>query len=562
MSFLDTIEQNATLWDVDKDDNALFFVDFILKNIDEILPLIERLNQPIREERDLYYHFFKISFKNALSKRESLNIGQQDAAKLERFGASLVLDIPGFCNYVNEHANDMFSGIMERKGEGYWLAYKTLKDALGHYSKSLAESTIEVMLSYCAPHILCEYEVFEPYFKKHKEQFPKLFAEVASISLLDSRVYAYFLTKYKGPDELESLASSFAKRLCERFIPTFRENAVNSDDGSIFQNKHMFDQYYLMAKRYRLACANEFRSLEETYENTLNEYLQKYGQHFQTQRFSIEPAVEMLKKDDNPFKFMGLTMHFDIKKKKTVFFYDKVFGIAGSTNPLVDAVSRTGMPSSKSFPYHIQDALWMDERLQMTVLNYIVMDPKLSVEFARYLPTITNDIDKELLDGKGELAFETAGSIEMLGNIVGLYEKQQHETPLYQALINGLCENVLNTLEKTLRLLTMKESFESAFFEESELTLGQMLQHGKPQALSRNIVRLLQFHLDVDKAVPAKDERPGRNLRNIHMHNLDHKYKRTNYGDCLWLLFLLMAVFNELELDALERRAKKEGSHE
>lgn len=556
MSILDSIEQNATLWNVEKNENAFFFVDFVLKNIEEIFPLIGRLNQPIREEKDLYYHYFKTSFKNAVAKRESLNIDQQEAAKLEQLDALLVFDIAGFCNYVNSNASNLFSEIMERKGEDYWLAYRTLKDALGQYSNSMAKSTIEIMLSCCAPHILCEYEIFEPYFKKHNEQFSKLFAKIDSIPFLDSRVYAYFLTRYKGPEDLEAQTSYFAARLCKRFIPTFRENSTNSDDSFIFQNKHMFDQYYSMAKRYRLPCANEFRSLEETYENTIVEYLKKNGQHSQTQRFSIEPAVETLKKDNSPFKFMRLTMRFDEKKQKMVFFYDRVFEVTKSSDSLVDAISRNGVPSSDNFPYHVQDILWMDERIQITVINYIVMDPKLSVEFAHYLPMIANDVDKELLDGKGELAFETAGSIEILGNIIGLYEKKQHETPLYQALINGLCENVLNTLEKILRLLTMKESFDSAFFEESELTLGQMLHHGKPQTLSRNIVRLLQFHLDVDKAVQAKDERPGRNLRNIHMHNLDHKYKRTNYGDCLWLLFLLVAVYNELELYVLEQKAQ------
>ena len=557
MGLLEAIEQYATLWNADKNDGAAFFVDFVLKSYDEVVACAPRLNQPIQNKNDLFYHFFKTSLTNAVSRLANLNISGEDRNKLISLDSSLEKDIKGFCNYINAHSKSLFRGIKERKGEAYFFGVRCLKDALGLYSNSLSGTTIEEILSVCAFNILADFDRYAGYFKKHRDCFSRLFDGIDGVEFFDSVIYVSFLTKYHGSKDLESRTKEYAKTLCDRFLPSFRERAHDSDDPLILQNKFMFDSYYSLARHYRLPCANEFRSLEGIYEATIEEYSRKHGQKAQVEQVSLKPALDMLKRESSPYKFIELTIHFDSKENKHIFFYDCVFGISHSAHPLLDSVNRIDMPSSAKYPYHIQDALWMDQRIQTGLMNSILKDEKLSREFIHYLPTIANDIDHELLGGKGDIAFEVAGSIEMLTSIISIYKAEKYERPLYKALTNGLCENLLNTLEKTLRLLTLEESYSTEYFEEKDLTLGQMLSHGRPQLLSRSLIRLLQFHLDADKDLGLESKRPGRNLRNIHMHNLGGKYKNTNYGDCLWLVYILMTVFNELELRAIERRSKK-----
>ena len=557
INFFDTIEQNSILWNLEKGENGAYFIDIILRRYDEIISNVSLLNKPIQNDKDLFLYFFKDSLKNAICWASQSNIPEETKEKLKQLDSKIKINVKEFCDYINAHSETLFKKISERSGEDYFVALRCLKESLCYYSKSLLHETMEDILSSCALHILAEYNCYSEYFKKHKDHFVRLFDDIDNTPFLESRTYVYCLVRLDGSKELNTIAKTFAERLCIRFLPLFRECANDSDSQTIFQNKTMFDYYFALARRYRLACGNEYRLLDEVYESTINDYVIKHGQKMPTQRYDLRPLIDELKNESNPYKFLSLTRIVDKNSSSVVFLYDRIFNTERPKNSLVDAVTRSEMPSSEKYPYHIQDALWVNEQFEMSLLNCVVLDDQLSKEYANYLPMIANDIDHELLGGKGNIAIEVAGSLEILANIIGLYDAKKHETPLYQALINGLCENLLNTIEKTLRLLTLKECYDVVFFEEKDLTLGQMLKQGLPMVLSKNLARYLQFYLDVDQSVGQISERPGRNLRNIHMHNLDHKYQRTNYGDCIWLVFILMCVLNELEVFVCLERDQK-----
>ena len=556
MDFLELVEQRTTLTNVESNSDAAFFFDIVLNRFDDALACVKRLNEPIREEKDLFCHFFKVSLNKAVSLIPDLNLAPVDSEKLVKLNSALPLDIKSFCSYVNANSESLFAKISERRERDQRLAALALKEALGHYPDSLGPRAIEDILSGCSLYILADYQSFGSYFKKHKNHFPRLFDGIDNILFYDSRSCVLFLTGFSGPEDMIAVAKDAAKRICEKWMPVLRKVALDFNDPHIFVNQTMFSYYYSLARRYRLPCANELRELDKKFDETIGRFLSKYGEKRRVEQVDLGPAVKFLKETNNPYKFLRITVAYDKREKKNVLFYDRVFSIKEDSNPFVDVVPRVKNPSSDSFPYHTQDALLADEQVHVSLLNLIFLDEQLSPEFANYLVLVANDADKELMGGKGDISFEVAGSLELLANIIALGQTGKGKTPLYQALINGLCENLINTIEKTLRILTLEELRSSTFVDEKDLTLGQMLVHGYPHCLSRNLIKLLQYYLDTDKAASSPDARPGRNLRNKHMHNLGDKYRKIVYGDCLWLFYILMVLFNELELLADQKQAR------
>ena len=546
MNIIEEIQQQSFLWDLEKGDGAAFFVSQILEKYDDFVIAVQQLDGAIREEKDLYFYFFAESLANAVEDIPNLKLSAEEMNKLCQLSKAHKPNRAAFVQYVKEHIDELFGQIRLRSGGSRRLAYRCLKEMFCYHAKALTDEAIEVILKNCSSMILADFEPFKKFFKRRPEFFASLFNDIDSVPLITSGIYVQFLTQHQPSSEQEDLIKGIAERLCTRFLPIFREKANDSDDKNIYDSHALFEDFYSLARKFRFPCANEYRDLSEQYEQTFGDYVQKYGQVF-TQRFDLRPAIETLKKTDDPYRFMKITLFRDTRQNKIVNFYDRLFGIRKSVNPLADAFNRIETPSSEEFPYFIQDTLDVNQTVQATVMGYIFTDEKLARDFANYLPTIAKDIDKRLFSGAGELAIEVAGSIEIMSNLVTLHSQGHAETPLYQALVNGLCENIINTIEKTLRLLVRFETYSSKFYEEKHLTLGAMLQDEMPRSLSRSLIRLLQFYLDDDKKVTIVQGRPGRKLRNIHMHNIGHKYTKTTDADCLWLMHILMVVLNEIE---------------
>ena len=80
------------------------------------------------------------------------------------------------------------------------------------------------------------------------------------------------------------------------------------------------------------------------------------------------------------------------------------------------------------------------------------------------------------------------------------------------------------------------------------ITLGGIIQQLREnKSISLDILDYLEyFLLKENNTKILKNERPGKNIRNIQMHNHDDKYVQTDINIILTLLYLLMLILNEL----------------
>ena len=136
----------------------------------------------------------------------------------------------------------------------------------------------------------------------------------------------------------------------------------------------------------------------------------------------------------------------------------------------------------------------------------------------------------------------------MLKNVLAFRNSKKGDIPLTKALENGLCVNLCGTIEKMLRNVLAKETENSLGLDPDSITLGKLLEYENEMAsVSSGLKYFLEFYLSKENNndIP-KTDRPGKDIRNVQMHNRDEKYEATNYDDCLLLFYLALSLLGDL----------------
>ncbi len=93
-----------------------------------------------------------------------------------------------------------------------------------------------------------------------------------------------------------------------------------------------------------------------------------------------------------------------------------------------------------------------------------------------------------------------------------------------------------------------------AFFEQDSNTLGTLLKHRKYKILSEGLLYYLEFYLSKENNNKLRsNQRLGKNIRNVQMHNHNKKYERT----CLELFYLVLLVLGDLLIECANHNSKE-----
>ena len=183
----------------------------------------------------------------------------------------------------------------------------------------------------------------------------------------------------------------------------------------------------------------------------------------------------------------------------------------------------------------------------------IIAHPKLSIDFSNYLMSICSHVQTNYFDDRINILNEIGGSYEMISNLYILLTKKQNDSLLYKALCNGCCVNLCGTIEKILRNIIIKEESDNIYIDESKLTLGQIFSRNHNLiSISKGMKYYLKYILLTDEeASPIKEKRPGKDIRNMQMHNSNDKYDKTGYQLCVELLYLTISLVADLVVISL-----------
>ena len=182
-------------------------------------------------------------------------------------------------------------------------------------------------------------------------------------------------------------------------------------------------------------------------------------------------------------------------------------------------------------------------------------DEKLSHDFAKYLTIACASVEKNYFNGDVQISSEFFGAFEVLENIISFYRTKKGDAPITKALENGCCVNLCGTIEKILRNVLIKEVGNSLFIDPDSITLTQILNSAnKLFDVSSGLRYYLEFYLSNECDFEGlKEERPGKNIRNIQMHNRNDKYENTKYNNALLLFFFAVSLLGDLLIKTLKQ---------
>ncbi|MDD7618223.1 MAG: hypothetical protein SPJ51_06075 [Candidatus Enterosoma sp.] len=412
----------------------------------------------------------------------------------------------------------------------------------GKYSSGINSEVFEYIEEKYALNILSHFEICNKYYKNHKNNIRKLFDGLKATKIFDDSVYCGFLMS----NNLKSdpFFKEQAKFICERSLIKIRSMNLSSESEDILQIQSQFLEYRKLAILYELVCANDFNSYKKELDALVNEYLMKYGQTINIGPIDFKPVIDLLKSSDNVWRFLQLThtnKNGGIENNLNHIFLEK------TNDSLSEFVERIGEPRSEKYPYYKQDAMNMNLWVNCNIISCIFNDEELCSDFANYVYNLSNEVEVKFFRGAIEIKEEMAGTFELIAHIIGLIKNSQTEAPLYKALTNGCVLNECGLFEKILRNIALFDDKDVCFFDPDSNTIGSLFKNHKFTKLSKGLNYYLEFYLSRETNERInKDERPGKDIRNIQMHNHDEKYKRTDINLCLELFYLALSLLGDL----------------
>ncbi len=528
-----------------------FFLKNVVDNLSYIETTLSSFDYSINSIEDLFDFLWLSDFIEMANELDIFKIDEDIKTRIRNLADSIYTNPKEFIKFINNDPELVFTKQNINKPM-YWHLYlpRMLNLCFNKYSTSLRQNVFDFIEENLYLNVLSSFDEYQKYYLKHKESFKKLFNSLKETRPFDDQIYKNFLLKKNDIIDLEFLKEQ-ATFICERAYDEIIKMGLDSENKEIMQAVNFFDEYYELARFYKLKCANKYSAYKPKIEKVLNDYIVKHGQHMDFGPIDLKPALDIFEKSDDVYRFFQLT--HSMKDDK---YYNNLNNVFETTPPdgLSELFPPRGKVGSENYPIYRQDHIDLYLSINSSILNMIIVHPKLSVDFSNYIGAICSHVQTNYFDDQINIFKEIGGSYEMISNLYMLRTKKQSDSLLYKALCNGCCVNLCGTIEKILRNIIIKEESDNVYIDESKLTLGQIFKRTHNlSSISNGIKYYLKYILMTDEETsPIKEKRPGRDIRNWQMHNANDKYDKTSYQLCVELFYLTISLVVDLVVVSLK----------
>lgn len=517
-----------------------YFLKAVIDNIDSIENNIKYLNSPLNNQTDLYHFLWLLSFKELVLEIDNYNIDKSLKERIKTIDSNLDYSYKRFVQYVNDNYKTVFAKE-ENINIRYYELFRMLIELCFKCSNAINKEVFLYLESNYALYLLSDFKFCSNYFKKNISEYKSLFDNLKNTKLFDDKIYVDFFLKQVNIDD--DFIKDKVQFICSRTIDYFESNNINSDNVELIQLLNVFEEYRELANHYKLSIANRFNIFKQKLDSILDEFLVKHGQHSQIGPVDLKPGIEILKKNKDPYKFFQLT--HSLKNDKYINNLDYILNLKNNSSTS-ELFNHVGDYKSNKYPYYKQQSMEIYMWVQQRLLNLIMCDEDLYKEFGNFVLTSVKHVENNFFGNRINLSEEIMGSYEVILNIIGLAKNKDMASPLYKALINGCVMNLCGTIEKIIRNATLEEFKDIMYFDEDSNTLNTLLGYDI-KSISGGLKYFLEFYLckEINNNIP-KAKRPGKNIRNIQMHNHNLKYESTNWADCCNLFYFVVSIVNDL----------------
>lgn len=517
-----------------------YFLKAVIDNIDSIENNIKYLNSPLNNQTDLYHFLWLLSFKELVLEIDNYNIDESLKERIKTIDSNLDYSYKRFVQYINDNYKTVFAKE-ENINIRYYELFRMLIELCFKCSNAINKEVFLYLESNYALYLLSDFKFCSNYFKKNISEYKSLFDNLKNTKLFDDKIYVDFFLKQVNIDD--DFIKDKVQFICSRTIDYFESNNINSDNVELIQLLNVFEEYRELANHYKLSIANRFNIFKQKLDSILDEFLVKHGQHSQIGPVDLKPGIEILKKNKDPYKFFQLT--HSLKNDKYINNLDYILNLKNNSSTS-ELFNHVGDYKSNKYPYYKQQSMEIYMWVQQRLLNLIMCDEDLYKEFGNFVLTSVKHVENNFFGNRINLSEEIMGSYEVILNIIGLAKNKDMASPLYKALINGCVMNLCGTIEKIIRNATLEEFKDIMYFDEDSNTLNNLLGYDI-KSISGGLKYFLEFYLckEINNNIP-KAKRPGKNIRNIQMHNHNLKYESTNWADCCNLFYFVVSIVNDL----------------
>lgn len=522
------------------------FVKDVADSLESIENNLDELNSDIVETEDLYRYLWLLSFKEMADEIDKYKVDESIKDRIKTLSKSLDYSPSRFINFINGNYMDAFD--KSKVGERRWYAYfdSLMGLIFGHYSKSIHDEVFDYIEEKFTIDILADFDRYACYYKKHQERIKTLFKDLDSTRVLDDLIYCKFLMNSNIKDD--GFLAEQAKFICERAIKHIKGMKLTSDTEEILQIDNRFANYRKIAIMYHLLCANEYNEYKKKIDDLREEYVKKHSQSIDYGSINLKPVLDLFKKSKDTARFLQLTHTLNNGEFKNNFDL-----VPYKTEPdsLFDFFERIGQPRSEKYPYYKQDEMKSYTSLYCQILACIFNDSELESDFAKYVFNISKQVENNVFHESILFCDEMIGALDLIANCFGLLKNKDDRSPLYKALVNGCAMNEVGLLEKILRNVAHIDDKGTTYFDQDSNTMGVLFKRHHFEKLSSGLMYYLEFYLSLESSDKIKkDKRPGKNIRNVQMHNHNDKYGKTNLELCLLLFYFLLSLLGDLFLGA------------
>lgn len=516
-----------------------YFLKNIIDNLKNIEENISLLNCNCSNLEDLYQYFWCCNFKKLLDDINRFNLNEDIISRLKHIGTKINLNPKYIIQYINENFIIVFDETKHRNDKWHAISYDLLEFCYKRQSKSIKPEVFRYIENNLYFDALVNFEICSDYYKKNKNHFENLFINLKSSNVFDDFIYTDFLEKTNNvKDEYLKEITSF---ICNRSLQKLKDMEIQ-DDELVYEAKEHFDRYYKLACKFKLPIANEYYTFSKTLDKELKEYVKKHGHEFNGEAIDLTKVINNLRNEKTPVKFLELTHYENNGVIKNVCHYEN-----NNLDSLSEDFNEIDNPRSDKYPYWKQNYMTITSTFYSKLLSIFIDDNQLSIDLYNYLLNICNLIEEKYFNTALNLAGEVVGNYEIIINVNRLY-KEESTGYLLKALENSCACSLCGIIEKILRNVLLVENFDASYIDIDCITLASILDElSKNDCMSKDILNYLEYFLTRENNQGLeKNKRPGKNIRNIQMHDHDDKYMKTDYGTVLHLLFMLILLLNEI----------------
>jgi hypothetical protein len=520
------------------------FLKNVIENIDFLISEIGIINSPITSIEGLYQFFWKRGCKQLVEELNIYKLTDQEKEKLRRFVSLLTDQKSDFVTFVNKN----FASVLAKDGDKDIKWYEFFDLAFEAFYKEFSLSLTPAVFSFVETHfqtrILSSFDLCASYYKNHRKELVSVLDSFHYSAPVESGLMVSFLLENKDKVD-NSLLLGHVKELCESFLPFFKEHSLETDDQNVIANEEYVNRYFRLAALYRLKCGNEYNKLKKTYEESVKSYVMKHGKKVQYGPIDLKPVIEEYKKGDSPFRFLQLT-HGRDKNGNIICLLDKIFKETPS-DPLTELFE--SRPRSDRYPIYKQYFMESMMTVSTRVVFELLRDQELRQQYGDFISAISQDVGHKSFFEEIDLQTECIGDFDLLINAIEARKDLTPADPMHLALTNACVVNTIATIEKILRYVFITEQFDVQYVSEQKTTIGTFLKDGAiGKSLSDGLKYYLEFYLSTEQLPDVTKPRPGKNWRNIQMHDLGNKYLTTGLDEALTVFFFLDCLLADLEI--------------